>query len=75
MGARAIGDDEWAKHEKLGDTPRVGASCDGARRRCRPHCAEHNDVTSGIFARAKGYARALTAAELDMMQSPATAPG
>jgi hypothetical protein len=60
--------DEWGQHEKLGDTPQGWAihamvlDIDVG-----PLLQTHKLLTSVIFARAKGYARALTAAELEMM--------
>jgi len=60
--------DEWAQHEKLGDTPQGWAihamvlDVDVG-----PLLQTHKLLTSVIFARAKGYARALSAAELEMM--------
>ena len=60
--------DEWAQHEKLGDTPQGWAihamvlDIDVG-----PLLQTHKLLTSVIFARAKGYHRALTAAELEMM--------
>jgi hypothetical protein len=60
--------DEWAQHEKLGDTPQGWAihamvlDIDVG-----PLLQTHKLLTSVIFARAKGYDRALTAAELEMM--------
>jgi hypothetical protein len=60
--------DEWAQHEKLADTPQGWAvhamvlDIDVG-----PLLQTHKLLTSVIFARAKGYARALTAAELEMM--------
>jgi hypothetical protein len=60
--------DEWAQHEKLGDTPPGWAihamvlDIDVG-----PLLQTHKLLTSVIFARAKGYARPLTAAELEMM--------
>jgi hypothetical protein len=60
--------DEWAQHEKLGDTPQGWAihamvlDIDVG-----PLLQTHKLLTSVIFARAKGYGRALTAAELEMM--------
>ena len=60
--------DEWAQHEKLGDTPQGWAihamvlDIDVG-----PLLQTHKLLTSVIFARAKGYTRALTAAELEMM--------
>jgi hypothetical protein len=60
--------DEWAQHEKLGDTPQGWAmhamvlDIDVG-----PLLQTHKLLTSVIFARAKGYMRPLTAAELEMM--------
>src|SRR6266480_2178714 len=60
--------DEWAQHEKLGDTPQGWAlhamvlDID-----IGPMLQTHKLLTSVVFARAKGYGRALTAAELEMM--------
>ncbi|HXL12641.1 MAG TPA: hypothetical protein VN941_01600 [Bradyrhizobium sp.] len=60
--------DEWAQHEKLGDTPQGWAlhamvlDIDVG-----PLLQTHKLLTSVVFARIKGYARALTAAELEMM--------
>jgi hypothetical protein len=60
--------DEWAQHEKLGDTPQGWAihamvlDIDVG-----PLLQTHKLLTSVIFARAKGYARVLSAAELEMM--------
>jgi hypothetical protein len=60
--------DEWAQHEKLGDTPQGWAlhamvlDIDVG-----PLLQTHKLLTSVIFARAKGYNRPLTAAELEMM--------
>ena len=60
--------DEWAQHEKIGDTPQGWAmhamvlDIDVG-----PLLQTHKLLTSVIFARAKGYTRALTAAELEMM--------
>jgi hypothetical protein len=60
--------DEWAQHEKLGDTPQGWAlhamvlDIDVG-----PLLQTHKLLTSVIFARAKGHARALSAAELEMM--------
>ncbi len=65
--ARSVPDD-WSQHEKLGDTPQGWAlhamvlDIDVG-----PLLQTHKLLTSVIFARAKGYARALTAAELEMM--------
>src|SRR5665213_2697706 len=60
--------DEWALHEKLGDTPQGWAihamvlDIDVG-----PLLQTHKLLTSVIFARQKGYTRPLTAAELEMM--------
>jgi hypothetical protein len=60
--------DEWGQHEKLGDTPQGWAlhamvlDIDVG-----PLLQTHKLLTSVIFAREKGYDRALTAAELEMM--------
>ncbi len=60
--------DEWSAHEKLGDTPQGWAmhamvlDIDVG-----PLLQTHKLLTSVIFARAKGYGRPLTAAELEMM--------
>jgi hypothetical protein len=60
--------DEWAQHEKMGDTPQGWAlhamvlDIDVG-----PMLQTHKLLTSVIFARAKGYNRPLTAAELEMM--------
>jgi hypothetical protein len=60
--------DEWSQHEKLADTPQGWAlhamvlDIDVG-----PLLQTHKLLTSVIFARAKGYARPLTAAELEMM--------
>jgi hypothetical protein len=60
--------DEWAQHEKLGDTPQGWAihamvlDVDVG-----PLLQTHKLLTSVIFARAKSYSRALSAAELEMM--------
>src|ERR1700681_203785 len=60
--------DEWALHEKIGDTPQGWAlhamvlDIDVG-----PMLQTHKLLTSVIFARAKGYTRPLTAAELEMM--------
>jgi hypothetical protein len=60
--------DEWAAHEKLADTPQGWAvhamvlDIDVG-----PLLQTHKLLTSVIFARAKGYTRPLTAAELEMM--------
>jgi hypothetical protein len=60
--------DEWAEHEKLGDTPQGWAlhamvlDIDVG-----PMLQTHKLLTSVKFARTKGYSRPLTAAELEMM--------
>jgi hypothetical protein len=60
--------DEWAQHEKIGDTPQGWAlhamvlDIDVG-----PLLQTHKLLTSVIFARAKGFSRPLTAAELEMM--------
>jgi hypothetical protein len=60
--------DDWSAHEKLADTPQGWAvhamvlDIDVG-----PMLQTHKLLTSVIFARAKGYNRALTAAELEMM--------
>jgi hypothetical protein len=60
--------DEWAQHEKLGDTPQGWAihamvlDIDVG-----PLLQTHKLLTSVIFAHAKGYTRPLSAAELEMM--------
>jgi hypothetical protein len=60
--------DEWAAHEKLANTPQGWAvhamvlDIDVG-----PLLQTHKLLTSVIFARAKGYTRPLTAAELEMM--------
>ena len=60
--------DEWAEHEKMGDTPQGWAlhamvlDIDVG-----PMLQTHKLLTSVQFARTKGYNRPLTAAELEMM--------
>jgi hypothetical protein len=60
--------DEWAQHEKMGDTQQGWAmhamvlDIDVG-----PMLQTHKLLTSVIFAREKGYKRPLTAAELEMM--------
>src|SRR3954464_9631621 len=60
--------DEWAAHEKLADTPQGWAvhamvlDIDVG-----PLLQTHKLLTSVLFARAKGYNRPLSAAELEMM--------
>ena len=65
--ARSVPDD-WSQHEKLADTPQGWAlhamvlDVDVG-----PLLQTHKLLTSVIFARAKGYTRPLSAAELEMM--------
>jgi hypothetical protein len=65
--ARSVPDD-WSAHERLADTPQGWAihamvlDID-----IGPLLQTHKLLTSVIFARAKGFARPLTAAELEMM--------
>ncbi|MGJ4944096.1 hypothetical protein ACQR1W_26225 [Bradyrhizobium sp. HKCCYLS1011] len=65
--ARSVPDD-WSAHEKIGDTEQGWAmhamvlDIDVG-----PMLQTHKLLTSVLFARAKGYARPLTAAELEMM--------
>jgi hypothetical protein len=65
--ARSVPDD-WSQHEKIGDTPQGWAlhamvlDIDVG-----PMLQTHKLLTSVLFARAKGYMRPLTAAELEMM--------
>jgi len=60
--------DEWSEHEKIGDTPQGWAlhamvlDIDVG-----PMLQTHKLMTSVLFARTKGYARPLSAAELEMM--------
>jgi hypothetical protein len=60
--------DEWGQHQKIGDTPQGWAihamvlDIDVG-----PLLQTHKLLTSVIFARAKGYTRPLSAAELEMM--------
>src|ERR1700682_1295418 len=60
--------DEWAQHEKIGDTAQGRAlhamvlDIDVG-----PLLQTHKLLTSVVFARAKGFSRPLTAAELEMM--------
>jgi hypothetical protein len=60
--------DEWAQHERLGDT-QVGWALHAMVLDIDvgPLLQTHKLLTSVIFARAKGYDRALTASELEMM--------
>jgi hypothetical protein len=65
--ARSVPDD-WSQHERIGDTPQGWAlhamvlDIDVG-----PMLQTHKLLTSVDFARAKGYARPLSAAELEMM--------
>jgi hypothetical protein len=65
--ARSVPDD-WSQHEKIGDTPQGWAlhamvlDIDVG-----PMLQTHKLLTSVLFARAKGYTRPLSAAELEMM--------
>jgi hypothetical protein len=65
--ARSVPDD-WSQHEKIGDTPQGWAlhamvlDID-----IGPMLQTHKLLTSVLFARAKGYTRPLSAAELEMM--------
>ena len=60
--------DEWAAHERLADTPQGWAiHAMVLDRDVGPMLQTHKLLTSVIFARAKGYTRPLTAAELEMM--------
>jgi len=60
--------DDWSQHERIGDTPQGWAlhamvlDIDVG-----PMLQTHKLLTSVVFARLKGYARPLTAAELEMM--------
>jgi hypothetical protein len=60
--------DEWSAHEKLGDT-REGWAMHAMVLDIDvgPLLQTHKLLTSVIFARAKGYSRPLSAAELEMM--------
>jgi hypothetical protein len=60
--------DEWAQHEKLGNTPQGWAiHAMVLDTDVGPLLQTHKLLTSVIFARAKGFMRPLTAAELEMM--------
>jgi hypothetical protein len=60
--------DEWAQHEKLGDTrPGWALHAMVLDIDVGPMLQTHKLLTSVIFARQKGYNRPLTAAELEMM--------
>ncbi|QPF85552.1 hypothetical protein IC762_04285 [Bradyrhizobium genosp. L] len=60
--------DDWSAHAKLADTAQ-GWACHAMTLDIDvgPMLQTHKLLTSVIFARAKGYNRALTAAELEMM--------
>src|SRR5215475_15804934 len=65
--ARSVPDD-WSEHEKIGDTPKGWAlHAMVLEIDVGPMLQTHKLLTSVQFARAKGYARPLTAAELEMM--------
>jgi hypothetical protein len=60
--------DEWAEHEKIGDTPQGWALHAMALDvDVGPMLQTHKLLTSVRFARTKGYMQPLTAAELEMM--------
>jgi hypothetical protein len=60
--------DEWSQHEKLADTPQGwGIHAMVLDIDVGPLLQTHKLLTSVIFARAKGYTRPLSAAELEMM--------
>jgi hypothetical protein len=60
--------DEWAQHEKMGDTQQGWAMHSMVLDiDVGPMLQTHKLLTSVIFARQKGYTRPLTAAELEMM--------
>ncbi len=60
--------DEWAEHEKLADTPQGWAlHATVLDIDVGPLLQTHKLLTSVIFARAKGFMRPLSAAELEMM--------
>jgi hypothetical protein len=60
--------DEWAEHEKIGDTPQGWALHAMALDiDVGPMLQTHKLLTSVQFARTKGYANPLSAAELEMM--------
>jgi hypothetical protein len=60
--------DEWAEHEKIGDTPQGWALHAMALDvDVGPMLQTHKLLTSVQFARTKGYSRPLSAAELEMM--------
>jgi hypothetical protein len=65
--ARSVPDD-WSAHEKLADTPQGwGIHAMVLDIDVGPMLQTHKLLTSVIFARAKGYSRPLSAAELEMM--------
>jgi hypothetical protein len=60
--------DEWAEHEKLGNTPQGWAiHAMALDLDVGPLLQTHKLLTSVVYARGKGYSRPLTAAELEMM--------
>ncbi|MBR0893998.1 hypothetical protein JQ616_03485 [Bradyrhizobium tropiciagri] len=60
--------DDWSAHQRLADTPQ-GWACHAMVLDIDigPMLQTHKLLTSVLFARAKGYTRPLTAAELEMM--------
>ena len=65
--ARSVPDD-WSQHEKIGDTPQGWAMHAMALDvDVGPMLQTHKLLTSVLFARDRGFARPLTAAELEMM--------
>jgi len=65
--ARSVPDD-WSAHERIANTPRGwGVHALNLDIDIGPYLQTHKLLTSVIYARRKGYARALTAAELEMM--------
>ncbi|WP_076860896.1 hypothetical protein [Bradyrhizobium mercantei] len=60
--------DDWSAHQRLADTPQ-GWACHAMVLDIDigPMLQTHKLLTSVLFARAKGYSRPLTAAELEMM--------
>jgi len=59
--------DDWSAHEKLADTPQGGRSTPWCWTSTSADAANPQAAHIVIFARAKGYTRPLTAAELEMM--------
>src|SRR6266568_3983880 len=60
--------DDWSAHEKLANTPQGwGVHAMVLDIDVGPMLQTHKLLTSVLFARAKGYSRPLTAAELEMM--------